>query len=1062
MCSMPTHNRTVSSVTPVAASSDGDNWRCVVDAGWVASDLASPDCSGCAVGQAKSATGSCQEESTDLPSWCPQGFVESGDAVPKCTADIADCATSPFAGVADGPSNWFVDSQTQGEQNGTQAAPFLSLDQALAAAKASGAPQSTIALAAGSHPLSAGPTQIPAGVKILGRCAQLTTLQAANDIAGSTLLLSGALEGVTVSGGEVPVTASGPGLLKRAHLVGGTTAGLLCNGCVVQQVVVSAKNRGIEVEGGVVTLQQVRVQASTDRGVTLAGSATAVFVDVVVSEIKTNSQGKGGYGLLLAEKATATGKGLRIVGAASAGIIALDAGTSGQFSRVSVQGTKAAGGSSEHGPALLASAGAQLQVTHGRFSNSQGVGVLSSGAGSQVRLLNCIVEGTTASKSQGSGDGLRAEDGGLVQIKACLIQGNRTRGILVSGPGAKLVAERVVIRDTLPRASDLKGGYGLWVEDGGSAAVTGGRIQSNRTAGVGVAGQGSSATLQSVEVLATLPSAKDATAGYGVLAAEGAMLQLAGARISGNRAVGLWISDGATATGKNVVVDHTASLADLSQGRGIQVSSGAKLNLSDALVYGNRDLGILVDGAGAALELGTAGGPATVIAAMLPRGYDGGGGRALQVQSGAKAVVTNAHISGARELAVAVTGSKSQLSLSQVWVTETSPRASDLLLGRGIAAEAGAKLTVAGVTILRARDAGLSVAGAEVTGHDLWVDETLPTALAPLGAATWSPIHGRGLELSGKSKVQLQRVRLSRNRDVALALAHTGTSAEFSDLVIDGTTEEPATLEGGGAIQVIGGARLRLKGVRLQNNRDVAVLVTGSGSDLSAQDLSIDQTLPEAAKGTRGLGLAVVGATANLVGALITNQRQHGVYSEHAVLSLIGTVVKGTLPLPNGTAGQGIHTKGGELQCWGCQALGNRGAALVAQLTSVLLERTALLGSQLSPNAQVADLAGDGLLLVDCLEASLHNIVLAANARAGAVLHGGSTLAVGISLIGNKFAWSIQAAAQLVTSAAVVTNNLQNAWTGPALQWFVAPVVLQARPVLGLATVSELGSGIAP
>ena len=42
MCSMPTESRTVSCVTPAAASSSSLSCECVVDALWIASDFASP------------------------------------------------------------------------------------------------------------------------------------------------------------------------------------------------------------------------------------------------------------------------------------------------------------------------------------------------------------------------------------------------------------------------------------------------------------------------------------------------------------------------------------------------------------------------------------------------------------------------------------------------------------------------------------------------------------------------------------------------------------------------------------------------------------------------------------------------------------------------------------------------------------------------------------------------------------------------------------------------------------------------------------------------------------
>ena len=42
MCSMPIDSLTMSSDTPARFSSSGESWRWVVEAGWQASDLASP------------------------------------------------------------------------------------------------------------------------------------------------------------------------------------------------------------------------------------------------------------------------------------------------------------------------------------------------------------------------------------------------------------------------------------------------------------------------------------------------------------------------------------------------------------------------------------------------------------------------------------------------------------------------------------------------------------------------------------------------------------------------------------------------------------------------------------------------------------------------------------------------------------------------------------------------------------------------------------------------------------------------------------------------------------
>lgn len=1043
-------------VPPKALAPQADLQLCV------ASDQAAPACAGCSVGQFKDGNGACQPDGAALPAWCPQGFVASTAAVPTCAADPADCATDPFAGVADGPGHWFVDSQSAAEALGTRSAPFATVAQALAAAAAAGQTAVTIALAAGIHPLAAGKTAVPASVKIVGRCAHLTKLQAANSQAGSTLALAGQLEGIAVAGGDTVITAAAGAVVLRAHVIGGSTAALLCNGCKAERILISAQQRGIQVDKGTVVLDRVRIQESADRGLLLAGAATATLTDVVITDTKPTSKGTGGYAILLAEGATASGQGVRITGASAAGIAAFDAGTAAHLSRVWISGTKASLSSGEGGHGALATGGGRLHFTHARISGNLAVGVLSWGAGSQVHLLNSVVEATSPAPDLSSGDGLRAQKGGQLHLKACLIQANHTRGILVSGPGAALFGERLVIRDTLPRASDLGGGYGLWVEDGASATLATSRVQGNRLAGIGVAGKGSNIAVNGVEVLATLPSAKTGQGGYGLLAAEDASAQLAKVRLSANHAVGLWISDGALANAEQLVVDHTAALADLTLGRGIQVSAQASLTASNALIYANRDIGLLVDGAGTNLQLGSVSGAPSVVAAMQPRASDGGGGRALLVQGGAKAVVTGTHINGARELAVAASGADTSLALAHVWITETSPRSSDLLQGRAIAVEAGAKLAVAKVVILQAHEAGISVSGATLTGSDLWVDQTLPSGSTGGGKAQVGATLGRGMDISGKAKVQLARVRLSRNRDVALSVAHTGTVAEFTDLVIDGTLEEPATLEGGRGLQVIGGATAHVRGLWMENNKDIAVLIAQAGSALTGYDVRLLATQPEASQGVRGLGMAVLGAKVQLVGAQISGHRQHGIYSEYGQLTLVGAAIAATQGLPNGTGGQGVVASKGALELWGCQLKGHRGAALLAQLAQVTIERSAFLATQTAHIPGSLDLAADGLLLVDCLEALVRRALVAGNARAGIVLHGGSALVDGISLENNGFAWSVQATAQLVSNAAALVGNLQSAWTGPALQWFLAPVAAFVRPVLGSVTVDGAPMPISP
>jgi hypothetical protein len=881
----------------------------------LAGDATPDSCAGCQVTEALDPSGTCAPLEAFLPAACPPGFAVDLANAPSCVADPSDCSADAFAGVEDGDQHWFVDPAYQGESTGKRAAPFASLGQALKMAEVG----STIALAAGTHALPKGETTVAAGVALVGRCAALTSLQLPSSKADTSLIVQGLVEGVSISGGSIPLVAQAGGIARRVAVGQGSWAAVRCGGCTLDQAIIGGPGRGIAFDPGAATLHQVRIHGAVSRGLELASGVTVALDDVAISATQPTAS-SGGYGILASDGAKLTGRGLRISGSSAAAVAAYHAGTSVILRFADIIDASASIPSGEGGHGLLSSGGALVSLSHGRLKGNQGVAALSWGQGSQLKLVNTAVLQTLAAADQGSGDGARAQNGGQLSLRAVLLQANRTRGVLATGAASQLDGQRLVILDTLPRAADLLQGFGILVDQGATAFVDGARLQGNRSAAALVTGKGSQLTLQHAVLVDTLPRASDYTAGYGV-----------------------------------------------------------------------------------------------------------------EVASGGRAVVQMIHVARARTAAMLVSGEGSQAQISQAWLTETQPRASDGRFGRGLVVASSASVAVSGLGVFAARDVGVSVTEAALSAQDLWISHTQGAGEGP----------GRGLDIAEGGSAKVSQLRLSGHLGVALSAAGTGTAAEIAHLIVDASLPSIGATNGG-AVQVSAQAKMALRGFRLDNLSLPGLLAADSASRLDAIDGRLDSPALTAAQRSFG-AVAVGGATLTLTGAALRHCRGAGVMAENAKVELNGVVVSHTTPLANGSGGAGLHTHLGHALLWGSQLTANRGAALAALGSQVELHRcaaTATLPLAMAGQNETAD----GLLLIDGLESRLKDVVIAGHPRAGLVVQGGSLLAIGLALHNNGFAWCVQGLAQLVTNTAVILGNLQNVWTGPALPWNFPP---QAPAVAG-------------
>lgn len=1000
----------------------------------------------CLVGQVEAAVGLCQDVSAVLPPWCPAGFVADAASPPECAPTADECGGDAFGGIPQEGVNLFVDATFVGQSQGTRAAPFVTLSAALKAAK----PGATIALAAGAYPLDAAANLIPAGVTVQGRCAKLVTITALESGTGSWLEVWGKLQGATVLGATaqgalIPLSIHDKGTLLRVLAKGGAYATIRSFGGTLQDVVVQPSQRGVLLDqpGTSTEISGLRISKAVERGLVVAGGAQVKATAVSVTGTQAGAPGTG-QGLLIAEKAHLTVVGLRLTGNHVAGLAAYDLGSEATATRVWIADTQVqAGDNVGHG--VTVSGGAQLHLRHAVLTGNREIGALAWGSGSALRAENMKVINTLPDPTGTLGEALRAQNGATVRVRGLWANKNCTRSVFCVGSTSVLDLSGAAIVGTLPQLSSQNLGNGIRLEGGCVAQLNDVRIDGSHHKGLSAAGVGTSVTGSNLTVTNTLSQASDGKLGFGAEVVDGAQLQISGARLFANQAAGLWVADAGTlADVTGLSVDHTLPQTDASwAGRGVQVSGGATLHAWGPLrIEANRDFGVLADGLGTHVTLGSPNAGA-VIAHTAPRGGDGWSGRGVQAQAGAAVKLTYASIADNSEAGVVATGAGTTLQMANVWVTATTARAVDGQFGRGVVVENAADAQFSQLTAAGNGDVGVMAAGAKLHGEDLLVFATLSTPQAGPGSGGE---RGRGLVVQGGADVGLARVRLSANRDVGLSVAGLSTLLQVEDLVIDGTQPQLAGQLAGRGVDISGGAQVWLRRASLTDNHEVGLMIQGDGTKLEALDLHVANTQAAIGGGHFGRGIVAADhAQINVTGGIVSKNRDIGLAVEQAAVSLVGTVVSATAKDGAGWgAGVSLAHKS-TLLAYGLACAGNSGAALFVSDSTASLQRTSLVGSLLSAIAGSPTQVGDGLMAVEGADIQAVACAAVNNTRAGFLASGASLQVQGVVTTGNNLGWVLQNSAKLGGTGAIANLNVTNVWTGAALSVWSPPGQLAAR-----------------
>lgn len=417
----------------------------------------------------------------------------------------------------------------------------------------------------------------------------------------------------------------------------------------------------------------------------------------------------------------------------------------------------------------------------------------------------------------GSGYGVEVLGKLPVALERVHVSGATAFGLTVDGAGASLRAESVVVTGTLPVPTSHTFGRGLDIENGGHAALTDVRLTANTDLGLYAMGAATSVTAVRLLVDGTLARASNLQFGQGIFAHLGAAVALQNVRVSANRTVGVYLFDkGTSLDAQGLVVDGTlAQQSDKRLGRGLTLQAGAHAQLQACRLTANRDIALSMDDTGTTLQASL-----LLVDGTLPQANDNQSGRGINAQYGATMVLHNTRLHENREIGLYASGGGTEVIATQLVVDGTLAQVSDKTLGRGVAAQSGAKLQLSDVLLSANRHVGVSVSdeGTELVATRLLVTATLPQ--------DHDQRFGWGIAVQAGAFARVVASRICNTREAGL-FASAASVVLFGVSVCD-TRFAVSDKTGGSAIWLAAASNGTITASTLTGNQGVALAVDQS------------------------------------------------------------------------------------------------------------------------------------------------------------------------------------------------------------------------------------------
>lgn len=794
------------------------------------------------------ATSYCQPA---MPTACPDGerfALETGacrrvgDACPA--GDWPDDAELRARAPGFTGTLRFVKPGAASPADGTRAAPYAALSDALAAAGA----LDVIALAAGDHP---GRSFVNAAVAVVGACATATRF---TGTASPSLSIGGAGR-VLVA--DVAFTGGG-GLEVRDRASATTVRGVR---------VLSAAGSAVEVTGGtdVATLEDVHVL-----GFSAVGQAAATAA-VVVAKARAVIAG--------ATLESIAGASLRVTGVATAlpNLHATDLVVRDLLPRALDGDARG----------LFVGDGAKATLVRAAFKDGVGQAVQVAQSGS-LDASDLWISGMRSRADGMLGNGLEVDAAGVASLSQTVVSDVREAALVAFDPGSRLSLADVLVRDVEP-AGDGSYGMGVWLDD--SATLDALRLVVERPTVAGVGLGRSTVSLTDFVVKDCRPAA-NLTNGRGVSMEAGASVKLTRGVVQGVADVAVMVHGTADPTTLELT---DLAIRDVAKVRAAgQLGTGLVASVSSA-VTGRR---LLVERATTS-AMRTSGSPASValtdvVLRDTQPDSSGSFGRGVDAQFGGQATLSRLLVSKSRDVAVAGDALGTRVTLADAVVLDTEPQQKSGDFGVAVSAQNKAVASLQRVAVsraafgLQANGAALMAAidvsisdtsregfglfgGTFVDARRLLLERVGGTAvLAYEGGLQAADVvvrdvrsasggtYGWGLQLA-EAPSTIDRLLVERAFDLGLIASGATSAVTARDVLVRDLESEVASGRGGFGLVSQAGAALALERVRVERARNVALLALAGGK-VVATTVSLldtrDAVCGESCKGG-GTGAAV-------------------------------------------------------------------------------------------------------------------------------------------------------------------------------------------------------------
>jgi len=338
--------------------------------------------------------------------------------------------------------------------------------------------------------------------------------------------------------------------------------------------------------------------------------------------------------------------------------------------------------------------------------------------------------------------------------------------------------------------------------------------------------------------------------------------------------------------------------------RGAQAERGRTLELRGVHVERASEHGVFVFDEGTTLTLVD-----VVIEGTLPRAGSGTGGRGAQVGSGATLDGTRVIFGDNHDVGVIVGQAGSSARLVDSVVRDTRAQELDFGGGRGLNVQEAGRLVAERLLVDGNLEIGLvaSGPGTELTLTDVIVRDT--------AARERDGMLGRGIELQDGAHLAANRLVVRGNRHTGIFAADDRTEIVLEDAVVRNTAPQSSDDRGGRGVNVQAGALVTAARLLVSSNHEVGIFASDFGTRIELEDVAVRETEARALDGGGGRGIGVQGGAHLTALRLVVDEgREVGLYAadEGSVVSLMDAVVRRTLPqTSDDSAGRGVQVQGG-------------------------------------------------------------------------------------------------------------------------------------------------------